>query len=141
MNLVTKTAGDQATYTFNTQTGYNNIQNGFWRGGFDGTIGKRFLTNKLGLIFSGTFDRTNRGIDDLEPNPVVGTFNGQNVAYFSTQDQRSYDYYRTRYGFAEGVDYVIKPGVNVYVKGFSAISMTMEIRVYTRRTQGATSRP
>jgi TonB-dependent receptor len=132
VNLVTKTAGDQATYTFASQTGYNNIQNGFWRGGFDGTAGKRFLNNKLGLILSGTYDKTNRGIDDLEPTPTVGTFNGQNVAYFATQDQRSYDYYRTRYGFAEGVDYVIKPGVNVYVKGlYSDFHDFGDTRIYT----------
>lgn len=133
VNLVTKTAGERPTFTLGSQSGYNTIQNGFWRGGFNGTLGKRFLANnKLGFILSGTYDKTNRGIDDLEPNPTVGTFNGQNVAYFSTQDMRSYDYYRTRYGFAEGLDYVIKPGVNVYVKGlFSDFHDYGDTRVYT----------
>jgi TonB-dependent receptor len=132
VNLVTKTAGERPTYTFATQTGYNNIQNGFWRGGFDGTLGQRFVNKKLGFILSGTYDKTNRGIDDLEPNPIVGSFNGQNVAIFSTEDMRSYDYYRTRYGLAEGLDYVIKPGVNVYVKGlYSDFHDFGDTRVYT----------
>ncbi len=42
---------------------------------------------------------------------------GQNVAYVSSEDQRSYSYYRTRYGFAEGIDYNVKPGTNVYLNG------------------------
>jgi len=45
-------------------------------------------------------DRTNRGIDDLEPSQNAGTtLDGTNVAYVSSEDFRSYNYYRTRYGF------------------------------------------
>jgi TonB-dependent receptor len=39
------------------------------------------------------------------------------VAVVGSEDFRSYSYYRTRYGFATGIDYNVKPGVNVYVKG------------------------
>ncbi|HEY2018722.1 MAG TPA: carboxypeptidase regulatory-like domain-containing protein, partial [Bryobacteraceae bacterium] len=102
VNLVTKSALDRPTYMLSGTTGYNPIQNGFWRGGFDGTAGQRFGVNKkLGVLLGGTWDRTNRGIDDLEPSPGVGTdpVTGNNVGYFSTADLRSYDYYRTRYGF------------------------------------------
>ena len=36
----------------------------------------------------------------LEPSQTFGTLpNGQNVAYINSEDMRSYEYYRTRYGF------------------------------------------
>ena len=118
VNLVTKTAGEKPTYNIGGQGGYTPIQGGRTLGGFDGTLGKRFGTEKkLGFLLGGTFDRNNRGIDDLEPTQAATTFNGQNVAYVSSEDLRSYSYYRTRYGFAGGVDYNLKPGTSVYLKG------------------------
>jgi TonB-dependent receptor len=120
VNLVTRTAGEKPTYTFGGTGGYNSIQGGLPRGGFDGTAGKRFLSKKLGVLFNGTFDRTNRGIDDMEPAETPATFNGQNLAYTSTVDYRTYSYYRTRYGFSIGLDYVLKPGSNIYIKGLDS---------------------
>jgi TonB-dependent receptor len=119
VNLVTKTAIEKPTYSFGGQGGYTPIQGGRTLGGFDGTVGQRFgAQKKLGILFGGTFDRNNRGIDDLEPTQAATTLSGgQNVAYVASEDQRSYSYYRTRYGFAEGIDYTIKPGTNVYLKG------------------------
>src|SRR6202051_4880443 len=106
VNLVTPTAQDKPTYALNGTTGYNPLQNGFWRGGFDGTFGQRFgATKKFGFLLGGSWDRTNRGIDDLEPSQTVGTLpDGTNVAYINSEDMRSYQYYRTRYGFDIGVD-------------------------------------
>jgi TonB-dependent receptor len=118
VNLVTRTAGEQATYNFGGSGGYTPIQGGRTLGAFDGTVGKRFgARKKFGLILGGTVDRNNRGIDDLEPTQTAATFQGQNVAYVSTEDLRSYSYYRTRYGFAGGIDYNFKPGTNAYLKG------------------------
>lgn len=122
VNLVTPTAQDKPTYALNGTTGYNPIQNGFWRGGFDGTFGKRFGANKnFGFLLGGTWDRTNRGIDDLEPSQGIGQFaDGTNVAYVNSEDFRSYDYYRTRYGFDLGVDDKITPTMTAYLKGLYA---------------------
>jgi TonB-dependent receptor len=123
VNLVTKSAVDKPTYMLSGTTGYNPIQNGYWRGGFDGTFGQRFGVNKqLGFLLGGTWDRTNRGIDDLEPSPVIGQdpTTGNNVGYFSTEDLRSYNYYRTRYGFDTGIDYKFTPSTTAYVKGLYA---------------------
>jgi len=119
VNLVTRTAGEKATYNFGGEGGYTPIQGGRTLGGFDGTVGKRFGSEKkFGLLLGGTFDRNNRGIDDLEPTEAATTLSsGQNIAYVPTEDLRSYSYYRTRYGFAEGIDYNLKPGTNIYVKG------------------------
>jgi len=121
VNLVTRTPGEKPFYALGGTGGYNPIQNGYGRGGLSGTFGRRFgASKKLGFLLNGTFDKTNRGIDDLEPGQTTGTFGGRNVAFANTEDRRSYDYYRTRYGFSTGVDYNIKPGTSVYAKGLFA---------------------
>jgi TonB-dependent receptor len=123
VNLVTKSALDRPTYTLSGTSGYNPIQNGYWRGGFDGTFGQRFGAKKqFGFLLGGTWDRTNRGIDDLEPSQAIGTdpATGNAVAYTPTADLRSYNYYRTRYGFDTGVDYRFTPATTAYAKGLYA---------------------
>ena len=122
VNLVTPTAQDKPTYSLNGTAGYNPLQNGFWRGGFDGTFGHRWGPDKkFGFILGGSWDRTNRGIDDLEPSQTTGTLpDGTNVAYVNSEDQRSYEYYRTRYGFDIGIDDKITPTMSAYVKGLYA---------------------
>jgi len=141
VNIVTKTPLEKPTYELSGTAGYNPLQNGFWRGGFDGTFGQRFGASKrFGVLIGGTFDKTNRGIDDLEPNPTygqvvdphTGNSSGPNVAYFSTEDRRSYDYYRTRYGFDIGADYKVTPHVTVSIKGLYADFHDFgDTRVYT----------
>lgn len=134
VNLVTPTAQDKPTYALNGTAGYNPLQNGYWRGGFDGTFGKRFGPGKkLGALLGGSWDRTNRGIDDLEPSQSIGTLSsGANIAYVNSEDLRSYEYYRTRYGFDTGIDYKISPTVTAYAKGLYADFHDFgETRVYT----------
>src|SRR5713226_6323655 len=71
VNLVTKTAGEKATYNFGGSGGYTPIQGGSTLGSFDGAVGKRFgVIKKLGILVGGTWDRNNRGINDLEPAPL-----------------------------------------------------------------------
>ena len=134
VNLVTPTAQDKPTYALNGTAGYNPLQNGYWRGGFDGTFGHRWGANKkFGFLLGASWDRTNRGIDDLEPSQTIGTLpDGTNVAYINSQDMRSYEYYRTRYGFDIGVDEKITPTMTAYLKGLYADFHDYgETRVYT----------
>jgi TonB-dependent receptor len=133
VNLVTRTAGEKATYNFGGSGGYTPIQGGRTLGAFDGTVGKRFGSEKkFGIIVGGTFDRNNRGIDDLEPSQAATTFNGQNIAYVPSEDLRSYSYYRNRYGFDGGIDYNLKPGTSIYLKGlFSDFHDYGDTWVYT----------
>jgi TonB-dependent receptor len=135
VNLVTRTAVEKPIYALGGTGGYNPLQNGFGRGEFDTTFGKRFgVSKKFGFLLNGEFDQTNRGIDDLEPAQTTGTdpVSGRNVAFTNTEDQRSYSYYRSRYGVSTGIDYNIKPGTSVYARGlFSDFHDYGETWVYT----------
>ena len=138
VNLVTPMPQDKPTYSLNGTAGYNPLQNGFWRGGFDGTFGHRFgPAKKFGLLIGGTWDRTNRGIDDLEPGVTTGVdpATAKNIAYFNGEDFRSYDYYRTRYGFNEGIDFRITSKTTAYIRGlFADFHDYGDTHVYTPNT-------
>src|SRR5258708_13561672 len=99
VNLVTRTAGEKATYSFDGQGGYTPIQVGRTLGGFGGSAGKRFGTSKkFGVFLGGSFYRNNPGIDDMEPSQAIGVdpATRKNFAYASGADLRTYAYYRTR---------------------------------------------
>ena len=141
VNLVTKTPIDKPTYTLGVDGGYTPIQNGRALWGVDGTVGKRFGVNKqLGLLFGGTYDRNNRGIDDMEPGQAIGNVNGKSFAMINTEDWRTYQYFRTRYGFNADVDYTVKPGWNLYLKGFYGDFLDYgSVYVYTPNAGGLVS--
>jgi TonB-dependent receptor len=119
VNLVTKTAGEQPTISLEGQGGYTPIQEGRLLDSFNGSIGSRFGGGKkLGVMFGGTYDWNGRGIDDVEPSQTTAPLpNGTNIALVNSYDTREYQYYRTRYGFASGLDYRLGPGSTAYLKG------------------------
>jgi TonB-dependent receptor len=135
VNLVTRTATDRPTIDFEGQGGYTPIQDGRWLDSFNGNIGQRFgAEKKLGVLFGGTYDWNGRGIDDVEPGPTndVDAISGKNIAVVPTIDVREYRYYRTRWGFAGGLDYRLGPGSSAYLKGlFSDFHDFGDTWVYT----------
>ncbi|HST13078.1 MAG TPA: TonB-dependent receptor [Terriglobales bacterium] len=129
VNLVTKTASERPTLYLNGIGGYTPIVGGRSLYELDGTVGKRFGSNKrLGVIFGGSYDWNGRGIDDVEPVPTAiqcdsGSTGcqapGSNAPFattYSTQDWREYRYYRTRYGFTGAVDYKLSDISGLYVR-------------------------
>jgi TonB-dependent receptor len=121
VNLVTKTPFERPTYSFATQGGYTPIQGGRTLYGVSGTAGQRFgVQKKLGALIGATYDHNNRGIDDLEPTQAIGNFNGANFAYINSEDFRTYKYDRGRWGLNGDLDYNIKPGTTVYLRGLYA---------------------
>jgi TonB-dependent receptor len=134
VNLVTKTPGERPIYDFEGQGGYTNIIGGRWLDAFNGTVGQRFGDRKQwGFLMGGSYDWNGRGINDLEPGPTsISDSAGNNYAYFPTADLRTYKYYRTRYGFAPELDYVLKPGSSIYFRGlYSDFHDYGETYVYT----------
>jgi TonB-dependent receptor len=120
INMVTKTAGEKPSISLEGQGGYTPIQNGRWLDSFNGSIGRRFGdSKKLGVMFGATYDYNARGIDDVEPSQGTAQLpnNGPNIALVTSYDTREYQYYRTRYGFATGLDYRLGPGSTAYAKG------------------------
>ncbi len=112
VDLRTKSAGDTPTISLEGLGGYTPIIGGRPAYQFDGTLGKRFLEGKkLGLIGTGSYDWNGRGINDVEPAPVV----------LGGYDERDYQYYRTRPGFAGTVDYRFSETSSIYLKGLYSL--------------------
>ncbi len=111
VDLRTKSAGDRPTVYLDSNGGYTPIIGGRPAYQFDGTLGKRFMDKKLGILFGGSYDWNGRGINDVEP----GAF------YLGGYDERDYQYYRSRTGFAGTIDYRINDGSSVYLKGLYSL--------------------
>ncbi|MDP9050893.1 MAG: TonB-dependent receptor plug domain-containing protein, partial [Acidobacteriota bacterium] len=96
VDLRTKSAEDKPTIYLESTGGYVPIVDGRPKYQFDGTLGKRFLTDKkLGILISGSYDFSGEGINDLEPGPALQ----------GTYDLRDYRYFRDRDGFGGTLDY------------------------------------
>jgi TonB-dependent receptor len=114
VNLRTKTASETPTVNLYGIGGYTPILNGrdVYQAG--GTLGKRLGDQKkFGILFGGTYDYNGRGINDIEPSPTVGMA----TPHYDSMDMRDYVYNRTRYGFAGSMDYKLREGSNLYMRG------------------------
>jgi TonB-dependent receptor len=112
VDLRTKSAGDRPTIALESTGGYTPIIGGRPAYQFDGTLGKRFLEDKkLGLLFGGSYDWNGRGINDVEPGPLL----------LGGYDQRDYQYYRSRVGFAGTADYRFNETSSIYLKGLYSL--------------------
>ena len=111
VDLRTKSASDQPTIYLDSTGGYTPIIGGRPVYQFDGTLAKRFLNHKLGILGGGSYDWNGRGINDVEPGPV----------YLGGCDERDYQYYRSRLGFAGTIDYRLSDTSSVYLKGLYSL--------------------
>lgn len=114
VNLVTKTAGDIPTIALYGVGGVTPIIGGRTVDQMGGTIGRRFgADKKLGVLIGGTYDHNGRGINDIEPVPTPGDAS----PHYSNMDFRDYVYYRSRWGATGTVDYKLKEGSNISLRG------------------------
>jgi TonB-dependent receptor len=111
VDLRTKSAEDRPTVSLEGTGGHTNIIGGRPVYQLDGTLGKRFLGGKLGLLGGGSYDWNGRGINDVEAAPL----------FLGGYDERDYQYYRSRTGFAGTVDYRFSDSSNVYLKGLYSL--------------------
>jgi TonB-dependent receptor len=124
VNLVTKTAGDQPTFSIGAEGNYVDLQGGRYTYIFDGTYTNRFGPDKaLGLVIGGTYDWNGRAINDLEPSPGIGQLaDGTTFTNFvGGADERDYRYHRGRGGFAGGLDYRLSNNSSLYLKGLYSL--------------------
>ncbi len=95
----------------------------------DFTIGKRFLDDRLSVIFTYGAEDDHRGIDDVEEDYAyandgidvpAGTsaFLGQKE--FDNLQNRWYEYHRLRQGFGGGATFDPTPNSEIYLRGFHA---------------------
>lgn len=110
VDLRTKSAENRPTMSLESTGGYTPIIGGRPAYQFDGTVGRRFMDNKLGALLGASYDWNGRGINDVEPAPALQ----------GTYDLRDYRYFRDRYGFGGTLDYRISDTSNVYLKGLYA---------------------
>ena len=111
VDLRTKSAGDRPTVYLDSTGGHTPIIGGRPVYQFDGTLGRRFMEKKLGVLFGGSYDWNGRGINDVEPGPL----------FLGGYDERDYQYYRSRKGFAGTIDYRINDASSVYLKGLYSL--------------------
>ncbi len=79
--------------------------------GYGGRVGD---DGSLGYLISGSYDRNNRSIDDVEWGWNV---DGNNRSYPVEWDQRDYLYGRIRYGLGGDLDYRFDNGATAFLKG------------------------
>src|SRR5262249_41200413 len=110
---------NQGMLRIGARGGYTDLQGGRYVYQYDGTFSDRFGPDrKLGLVIGGTYDWNGRGIDDIEPGVGVSPLpDGSSISTFNGIDYRLYQYQRTRFGAAGGLDYRLGPRSGLYVRG------------------------
>ena len=129
VNLVTKVPEGSPHGYFAGNYAYQSLQstdNGQADVSYGGRVGG---TQKFGFLVSGTYNRTNRTIDDVEPSfgadfigangsvTPVSSGSAFNHVYPAQWSERDYSYYRTRYGLGGDLDYRFSPTSSVFIKG------------------------
>lgn len=113
VNIQTKTAGDEPTLSIFSSGGFTPIINTVPVGQLGLTAGKRFgAANRLGVMFSGSFGYNGRGIDDIEPLPIVQA----GPAQFSDMDIRQYYYDRRRGGGGLDLEYKVSSNTHLWAR-------------------------
>ena len=117
VNLVTKIPEGTPRGYFSGQLGQSTLLD-HRQGQGSMTYGGRFGSQqRLGALFSGSYDRNNRVIDDVEIGWTVN--NGRSIPV--EFDDRDYTYYRERYGAGGQLDYRFQNGGTAYVRGLFSL--------------------
>jgi TonB-dependent receptor len=121
VNLRTKSALDYPGRVFNLTagSGYDNLRGKpIYQGGL--TYGNRFGTDqKIGLMFSGSVQRSQRGSDNTEAEWGDADLADGSTADWTVQnfEMRDYSFIRDRMTFSGTADYLLKAGHKLYLSG------------------------
>lgn len=116
VNLITRAAPNGERISATVAGGYAPIRD---KGNYTlGLVyGNRFLNNKLGAIFSASYNNNNFGSDNVEGVWVNWDEDGNNHDYIEELDIRKYDVQRVRRSFSLALDYEINENNRIYAKG------------------------
>jgi TonB-dependent receptor len=123
IDLVTRTASDASTYSITAMGGigamggFTPLENVRPNADIYGDWGKRFgAGKKLGFEIGAQYSFDGSGYNDVEPTPDEATLAGdQTVPWDDSQDLRTYQFHRPRYGFGGTLDYRINPGSTIFL--------------------------
>jgi TonB-dependent receptor len=90
VNLVTKQALDRPTMLFSLSGGYNSLQQSGNQKAFSGTLGRRFMGGRAGVLIAGSSSSLTRGSENFEAVYAAGALNDLQL--------RDYQIERNRYG-------------------------------------------
>lgn len=111
INLITRASPNGQRVSATVAGGYAPIRDkGNYTAGL--VYGNRFFENKLGAVFSTSYNNNNFGSDNIEADWKEGE-KGQ--AYISQQDIRKYDVQRIRRSFALALDYQVDANNTIFV--------------------------
>ena len=117
VNLVTKIPEGAPRGYFSGQVGQSTLLD-HRQGQGSMTYGGRFGDqSKLGILFSGSYDKNDRVINDVELGWTVD--NGRSIPV--EFDERDYTYYRERYGAGAQLDYRFADSSTAYVRGLFSL--------------------
>lgn len=116
VNLITRAAPNGERISATVAGGYAPIRD---KGNytFGMVYGNRFLDNKLGAIFSASYNSNNFGSDNVEAVWVNWNEDGNNLNYVEELDIRKYDVQRIRRSFSLALDYEINQNHRLFAKG------------------------
>ena len=123
VNLITKAAPSKTRVSFTTGFGYNAISSDYLQN-FNGTIGSRFMQDRLGLLFSASYLNTDRGSDNFEVEYDDGNLEDLQL--------RDYTINRKRWGFNPFIDYRSSETTRFFFKGIFNQFDDQEFRRRTR---------
>lgn len=116
VNLITRAAPNGERISATLAGGYSPIrEQGNYTAGF--VYGNRFLDNKLGAIFSASYNNNNFGSDNVEAAWVKWDNDGNKLDYIEELDIRKYDVQRIRRSFSLALDYKIDDNNTLFAKG------------------------
>lgn len=117
VNLVTKIPEGAPRGYFSGQLGQSTLLD-HRQGQGSATYGGRFGDQKnLGILFSGSYDKNDRVINDVELGWTVDNGHSIPVEF----DERDYTYYRERYGGGAQLDYRFQDSSTAYVRGLFSL--------------------
>ena len=117
VNLVTKTA-TRPGFTFDATAagGLNDLTNGGILQ-LGGTLANRSADNRLGVLLSGSYYRTDRGSENMEQEFFEDDFGSGDVTLLDDLQFRDYQVLRERIGVSAGIDYALTSEDNLWVRG------------------------